>query len=382
MNKQASRVQNDNRLLETLECQLCDVIRCPDGMMATVEGFELHWQVRDWQRDGWEKHVTSPGPKVLYIVWDFKENINLPMLPKEMNGIYYARARLCASMCTLRLWTADPSKTQFRTYTSRVLEKSCAYALAILRDALLSVDLEGVEKVVIWPDRGSSFNTYIVLGTIAAVLMKDFRSSTGHGFEWEINYGPEMHFKMLIDAYFAYLQGVLQTISKSEAILDVPDVTAALTRHCAAQADVLKDTPSSHGKEVFLTWSPPEKSTVSLMKLTPKYLLAKLNACYSWTFKLVDHRRKSLFGLDRSRLTAVQGACRMLTGMAADDRRFTPVVENVRWSPGAELKPTEPEESEEEEEGEVQDGGATPEEQAKVIDGWRTSYRCEFPESA
>lgn len=100
--------------------------------------FELHWMMRNHQRKEFVSHKEFPAPNTVYILWDFKENLNLPWLTEEMSGVYFARARQSASICSLKIWRADASGvlSEWLTYAGIVLEKSTVYALAILEDAL------------------------------------------------------------------------------------------------------------------------------------------------------------------------------------------------------------------------------------------------------
>ena len=44
-----------------------------NGLIALLEHFELHWRIRDVQRDAHRRHRTQPEPRVLYLLWDFKD---------------------------------------------------------------------------------------------------------------------------------------------------------------------------------------------------------------------------------------------------------------------------------------------------------------------
>lgn len=125
-NVQLSR-KEPNLELETTENLFIQELDGANGWLLILEQFDLHWRIRNYQSEKHAEALSNPAAGTLYILWDFKENLNLPLLKEEMNGAYYANARLTTSLCTLRVWKAD-HKPHYMTYISRVLEKSTAFA--------------------------------------------------------------------------------------------------------------------------------------------------------------------------------------------------------------------------------------------------------------
>ena len=201
----------------------------------------------------------------------------MPLLPEEMNGAYYANARLNTSVCSVRIWTN--SYIRWRTYCSRVLEKSSAYAFSILQDVLAHLELEKISKICIWSDGGPSFKSYMTLGTIAKTLVHQYRRT------FEVNFGCEMEFKNECDRYFGKLDSLLEMARCDTPILDIQDVVAACQSHLIREAALYADAAQPNVvREEFIEWMPPAKATMPMSKLKAATCPVKLQHCYYWPF--------------------------------------------------------------------------------------------------
>ena len=71
--KHALRDPEDATRIFTVEALLLDQLGGEEGFTHTVELFELHWQIRDHQREAFIFNKDNPQEGDLYLLWDFKE---------------------------------------------------------------------------------------------------------------------------------------------------------------------------------------------------------------------------------------------------------------------------------------------------------------------
>eukprot|EP00975_Prorocentrum_lima_P026074 5481727-Prorocentrum_lima.AAC.1 len=62
--------------------------------------------------------------------------MSLPRGPEEVQGVFYANARLAFSTTGVCLWASDIPQKHYLAFMSRIVEKTTEYATSIIIDAL------------------------------------------------------------------------------------------------------------------------------------------------------------------------------------------------------------------------------------------------------
>ena len=102
----------------------------------------------------------------------FQEIQSLPVLRRESGRVWYANCRLAYMVVTIYIFGLNYRRGLYRTYVTRVVERSCAHMLTIAEDILKSLDVAGASIVHWWKDRAPYWTCYKWLGTLATELMK------------------------------------------------------------------------------------------------------------------------------------------------------------------------------------------------------------------
>lgn len=215
-----------------------------------------------------------------------QENTTLPVGPQEECHWWFARARVGVSTCSIFVWGRNQGHGRFFTYSSRVLEKSVDYSMAIFADVMTRIDLTGVKRVGIWSDTGGHFRAYKALATTAYYLVDKYRVSFQNMF------GLEHHFKSHIDAYFSRLNAWREQAALTKVIKSISDLMAVFNEAARFEMDRDEYRP----EENFIELMPCPKKHVKICDFSRASLPCNLKASYCWSYTLVDERRTSLLG--------------------------------------------------------------------------------------
>ena len=92
-----------------------------------------------------------------------EEVLTLPIGPEESGPMWYARARLAVTTWGCLCWGAGVDKRGIhKIYVSRVMDRTAAFTIALLRDVLDGIDLSACTHINLWSDVGTHFRSYSV----------------------------------------------------------------------------------------------------------------------------------------------------------------------------------------------------------------------------
>jgi len=122
----------DHRALAGKEEMYLRELTAANGVRDLQEMFGTHFRLRDHQAAQYRLTRYHPQPRVAYFHMAYKENGTLPLLPVEVNGVWFARARLGYSVLSCFHWGHGAgAHGRWTTLFSRVLEKSCRQRLPV-----------------------------------------------------------------------------------------------------------------------------------------------------------------------------------------------------------------------------------------------------------
>jgi len=372
-----------------------------ESMLPLVTEWGHHFTLRDDIQGVLQAQYRAPEKGTLYLIYDHKELLTLPIGPAEVGEQWYANARLGVGICGFYLWGESlDERGEWYLYCSRVLEHNSEYTMALVWDLFERIQLkhrDSVVKLVSWADTGPHFRSYKVLASLGVLVPETYKKNI------VVNWGPEKHMKGIVDGKFAQVDSAKNDAATRHDIATVAELVRALQE----DYDQRKIVDNTLPKETFLEFLPgPREDVVIRDFATPKAAHGGIGikACYSWEFSLINRRRASVFGRGAHENTAtnLKAYCRVLPGRAeATDVCFTPVLAPLGAAPAG-----RPEDDDDDAPGDVEPGapavdgapaepgapaaaaapavfveapGDAPEE-AKLINGWRVSYRTTAPE--
>jgi hypothetical protein len=277
--------------------------------------------------------------------------------------MFYARAKLAISTWSCLVWGAGVSEPTWWTYSSRVLERSAAYTLALLWDLLGRLNLSATTEVRSWSDAAPNFRNHDVMGTSAHQFTEHFRVNVS------LCWGPEAHFKNPVDGWFAGLRRRRDDAASRFLLYSLESLDKAYT-------EGRDESNFVHGRvqpQHFVTFWPlaKEKLLAKCSRALPSSLPMGIQSCHAWSHRIEDKRRLKFLNAHGS-LTGVWSRAHQLK-----DRRVS-ALETTHLTVHADLsKPTPVGE----------DDIAIPllaetevSYSHKDFNGWRISYRMNFPE--
>ena len=138
-----------------------------------------------------------------------------------------------------------------------------------------------------WSDGGPHFKSYKFLGGFGVGLFE--RSKT----LCSVSYGPEYHFKNVVDGLFGELDRQIHLITKVRPLKTVPDLVEQ------TQLSFQRPPPGKECSRTVLVydWMPRPKAQVKTMCLNAARLPRQLQSTYCWHFtKRMDDRRVGVWG--------------------------------------------------------------------------------------
>ena len=128
-----------------------------------------------------------------------QELSTLPVGPKEVSKVWYARARLAYAVLSAFVWSAEKPQGEWITFVPRVLEKGALYSTQLFHEILSMVSLVGMDTVVFWSDIGPHFRALLTLGSQAVVMLPEINKDAKRTLH--VNYGLEKHAKSDADGF-------------------------------------------------------------------------------------------------------------------------------------------------------------------------------------
>lgn len=296
-----------------------------------------------------------------------KEVQTLAVGPTETNAIWYAGARLGVGITGVKIWAANlPPQGKWITLLTRVMEKKAVFVAAMLWDLLKHhIDLTGVVNVVIWSDSGTNFRCNRLIAS-CSMMIEAFKF-----FRMNLEFGPEHHFKSIVDGLFGHLTHAKNNAALTRMISDIDGLCDAYREDYTRRR--LLDP--SIAEEVYVNYMPPAKDTVKSCIFHKASIKSPIRQCYSYSLTRTDARRTSMFGRGENEftLTGLLLRCHMLTGQhAALLRQSHPTLAAEDVS------------DDEREAADPRDDPPVPPEPMTHLtrdhQGWRTSYRQSEPE--
>ena len=185
------------------------------------------------------------------------------------------------------------------------MDKSASFTIAQLRDVLATVDWTLYDYFQLISDVGTHFRSYIVLGTLAHQIMRDFKAIKA----LHVLYGPEEHSKMDVDRLFSELREAARTTSMETEIIDDADLVACYRKWWDTQTIIDPSKP----KADFVLYEPSLwRTEVELSRFDEKSLPCALKACHRWSFIRADKR--TVNHVVKGKLTGVKVSAKGFVG--------------------------------------------------------------------
>jgi hypothetical protein len=198
---------------------------------------------------------------------------------------------------------------EWRTLCGRVLEKASEYLTACLLHVLLEQDYTAYDRLCFWSDGPGQYKSRLVMSTICQKLLSPTRVTY-----IDFNYFAPKHGKGVCDAQFGLLSRLLEASYARKFHEQISDVISTLRSWGDQHSIEVQDsTPQSF--EEFL---PDKKEDYEFSKFTSASLRGIMGS-FSWTFKLRDARRGTLFGrgANLTILTNVEVRSKGMAGLQA-----------------------------------------------------------------
>jgi hypothetical protein len=294
----------------------------------------------------------------------------LPRGPTEVSEVWRANCRLGWSCHTTIAWSdifTLPEKHALLTFISRITEKSAAFTLMLMEEALLLCQHHGmltnIDTICHWSDTGPQYRSLRHVATGMIRFSNKFKCS------YAIRVGCEHHMKSLCDSHFGMMEGVLKSASCSQMLVTPLDVVECLTRTAALR-------PMPKPIEIYTHFVPTEDQSRAKVEgympwVNPRTLPSTLKGSHAWMFKLKDTRRASNLSRDGFDVSNIAVRAQPFPGFA-DTGSYT-----ARTAVG----PPPPDDEMAEEEI-VPDAVEVLLQSSKTFLGWRVSYRTSSPEDA
>jgi hypothetical protein len=255
------------------------------------------------------------------------------------------------------------------TIISRVVEKTALYTTLVIETVLEKLKelgyLKPGETICMWSDAGPHYRANRFMAICAT------RWPIVYKMHFGVMIGLEHHSKEDLDRYFSVLDSRLRRYETEYWLLTTGDLIK-----CFEAGAAVREEPKP--REIFIDFVPTvhrDDWNAKIPFLKAASLPKALKACHSWTFTLVDQRRKCYLGVDGVTITSVRVRANGLPGFIAKDGGvFCKIAKEV------EVDADEPLDVEEAEPDALVDTSAEMGGLVTAYLGWRTSYRKNEPE--
>jgi hypothetical protein len=255
------------------------------------------------------------------------------------------------------------------TIVSRVVEKTALYTTLVIEAVLEKLKELGYlkigETICFWSDAGPHYRANRFMAICAT------RWPIVYKMHFGVMIGLEHHSKEDLDRYFSVLDSRLRRYETEHWILTTGDLIK-----CWVAGAAVREEPKP--REIFIDFVPTVQRddwNAKIPFLKAASLPKALKACHSWTFTMVDVRRKGYLGIDGETITSTRVRANGLPGfVAADGGVFCKIAKEH------EVDADEPPDAEEAEPDAIVDTSAEMGGLVTAYLGWRTSYRKNEPE--
>jgi hypothetical protein len=255
------------------------------------------------------------------------------------------------------------------TIISRVVEKTALYTTLVIETVLEKLKELGYlrpgETICMWSDAGPHYRANRFMAICAT------RWPIVYKMHFGVMIGLEHHSKEDLDRYFSVLDSRLRRYETEHWILTTGDLIK-----CFEAGAAVREQPKP--REIFIDFVPTvhrDDWNAKIPFLKAASLPKALKACHSWTFTLVDQRRKCYLGVDGVTITSVRVRGNGLPGFVAKDGGvFCKIAKEV------EADADEPPDADDAEPDALVDTSAEMGGLVTAYLGWRTSYRKNEPE--
>ena len=241
------------------------------------------------------------------------ESRTLPLGRVQVSESFYAGGRLGFSTYAARVWLRG-KKPRLYTFVTRVLEKSCVFAIELKNVILDMLVADGWLKpkmhLQLWSDTGTHFRSMRTLGSAAYCWPMKYKVNVNVGFLLEA------HAKGCIDGHGGRLARVRARECPKRDILTTADLVQVYEDDYERRKLVRPDID----EEIYLDWLPAAaKKDVDTCVVTNTPV--GIRSCHQWCFSIFDYRRKNYLAVDKATITGTQCRATLLPGMRCTDAR-------------------------------------------------------------
>ncbi|MDR0675444.1 MAG: hypothetical protein LBF97_00180 [Elusimicrobiota bacterium] len=209
---------------ETDLCEYCDLLKNQHLHHLPAEHLEklkVHHKTMEIKKNDYDRQFRNLQDGQSLVVFDFKQNLGLPMSPKEMSQDFFQK--LPVSILTFVCFIKKNNNLFKKVFTflSLCLNHNATFASDCLERVLNSAMYMDISKVYLWSDNGPHFHNNQFINFI--FLKNNFKNKV-----IEYNFFCEKHGKAVCDQFFGSMTRSLNDLSKKSTISNINELLSSL----------------------------------------------------------------------------------------------------------------------------------------------------------
>ncbi len=285
-------------------------------LQEQVKLFQTHKEIKERQKDYYEKSLLKTTPFSCVVVMDFKENFKIGGGPIETGQQYYRKSQISDLGFAIQYKGVDNLlKVKYFNFFSEILSHDSLFVTDCISQLLQQPFMQRFQEICFWSDSGPHFRS----AEMAHFFMKQLPSQY-RGKIYFFNYFTEYHGKSLVDGHFGLLS---RWFADGEACQDIKSIEDLISLF-RNKVSIQQNHTSNFLDANFTVYERPEgrgkihklivenfKSFMSFVVLEGKFLVCPLSTLDGRDYivpnvqlKVETDKRKTKFAPERGQISS------------------------------------------------------------------------------